>query len=181
MKKEIMLNVKLKDCEVEIYVKLAHTMKLIYVNMLFGMCSAVANEDDRTKISSDPTTETSYSEADKIVDGMDFGELCNEFECLSSPLVESTARQLARDILEQRSGNRALGTFAVSVVYKVLVLSNLYTYLFIKKITCFPITQFVSLIGILYYGYDTVPVYRILSGVLLVARSIRGHHGEPVH
>lgn len=88
--------------------------------MLCGMCSAVANEDDRTKISSDATTETSYSEADKIVDGMDFGELCNEFECLSSPLVESTARQLARDILEQRSGNRALGTFAVSVVYKVL-------------------------------------------------------------
>ncbi|XP_057960940.1 uncharacterized protein LOC131152969 isoform X4 [Malania oleifera] len=57
-------------------------------------------------------------EADKIVDGMDFGELCNEFECISSPSVESTARQLARDILELREGNRALGTFAVSVKYK---------------------------------------------------------------
>lgn len=63
--------------------------------------------------------ESERSEADKIVDGMDFGELCNEFECISSPLVESTARQLARDILELREGNRALGTFAVSVKYKV--------------------------------------------------------------
>jgi hypothetical protein len=51
---------------------------------------------------------------------MDFGELCNEFECISSPSIESTARQLARDILEIRSGNRALGTYAVSVSYKVL-------------------------------------------------------------
>lgn len=49
---------------------------------------------------------------------MDFGELCNEFECISSPLIESTARQLARDILEMREGNRALGTFALSVKYK---------------------------------------------------------------
>ncbi|CAI0376205.1 unnamed protein product [Linum tenue] len=58
------------------------------------------------------------SEADRIVDGMDFGELCNEFECISSPQVESTARQLARDIFQLRQGNRALGTFAVSVTYK---------------------------------------------------------------
>jgi hypothetical protein len=50
---------------------------------------------------------------------MDFGELCNEFECISSPLVESTARQLVRDILQLREGNRALGTFAVSVRYQV--------------------------------------------------------------
>ncbi|XP_014496482.1 uncharacterized protein LOC106758084 isoform X2 [Vigna radiata var. radiata] len=79
----------------------------------------VANDADRSEVSSDTGTKaSSYSEADKIVDGMDFGELCNEFECISSPLVESTARQLARDILEQREGNRALGTFAVSVTYK---------------------------------------------------------------
>ncbi|CAN1262254.1 hypothetical protein LINPERPRIM_LOCUS11211 [Linum perenne] len=57
-------------------------------------------------------------EADRIVDGMDFGELCNEFECISSPLVESTARQLVRDIIQLRQGNRALGTFSVSVTYK---------------------------------------------------------------
>ncbi|MFS7947138.1 hypothetical protein Hanom_Chr06g00544591 [Helianthus anomalus] len=49
---------------------------------------------------------------------MDFGELCNEFECISSPSVEATARQLVRDILELREGNRALGTYAVSVKYK---------------------------------------------------------------
>ncbi|XP_057801717.1 uncharacterized protein LOC131016929 [Salvia miltiorrhiza] len=71
----------------------------------------VANE--RAEVSPDQK-----SEADKIVDGMDFGELCNEFECISSPLVESTARQLVRDILELRQGNRALGSYAVSVKYK---------------------------------------------------------------
>ncbi|KAL5711653.1 hypothetical protein ACHQM5_013915 [Ranunculus cassubicifolius] len=58
------------------------------------------------------------SEVDKLVDGMDFGELCNEFECISSPSIESTARQLARDILEIREGNRALGTYSNSVKYK---------------------------------------------------------------
>lgn len=84
-------------------------------------CFAVANDADRSEMSSDTATEASYSEADKMVDGMDFGELCNEFECISSPLVESTARQLARDILELREGNRALGIFAVSVAYKVLL------------------------------------------------------------
>ncbi|KAK4433054.1 hypothetical protein Salat_1067600 [Sesamum alatum] len=73
----------------------------------------VTNESSRTEVSSDAT-----SEADKIVDSMDFGELCNEFECISSPSVESTARQLVRDILQLRQGNRALGTFAVSVKYK---------------------------------------------------------------
>lgn len=72
--------------------------------------------DSRTELSTDSTTQ--ISEADKIVDGMDFGELCDEFECISSPLVESTARQLVKDILELREGNRALGTYAVSVKYK---------------------------------------------------------------
>ncbi|TYJ24318.1 hypothetical protein E1A91_A08G252700v1 [Gossypium mustelinum] len=77
----------------------------------------VTNETSRTEVSTtDPINER--LESDKIVDGMDFGELCNEFECISSPLVESTARQLVRDILELREGNRALGTYAVSVKYK---------------------------------------------------------------
>ena len=84
-------------------------------------CFAVANDADRSEMSSDTATEASYSEADTMVDGMEFGELCNEFECISSPLVESTARQLARDILELREENRALGIFAVSVSYKVLL------------------------------------------------------------
>lgn len=60
------------------------------------------------------------SESDKLVDSMDFGTLCNDFVCISSPLVEATARQLVRDILELREGNRALGSFAPSVKYKVL-------------------------------------------------------------
>lgn len=72
---------------------------------------------------------TERSQADKIVDGMEFGELCNEFECKSSPLVESTARQLVRDILELREGNRALGTFAVSVKYKVILIYDTFYFL----------------------------------------------------
>ncbi|XP_057463940.1 uncharacterized protein LOC130753812 [Actinidia eriantha] len=69
-----------------------------------------------TELSLDSTAER--SEADKIVDGINFGQLCDEFECISSPSVEATARQLARDILELREGNRALGTYAASVNYK---------------------------------------------------------------
>lgn len=58
------------------------------------------------------------SQTDKLVDGMDFGELCNDFECISSPYVEATARQLARDILDLRDDNRAFTCYAVSVKYK---------------------------------------------------------------
>lgn len=81
----------------------------------------VTNDSSRTETSSDVTT--GLSEADEIVDGIDFGQLCNEFECISSPSIEATARQLARDILELREGNRALGTYAVSVRYKVVFFS----------------------------------------------------------
>ena len=52
---------------------------------------------------------------------MSFGQLCDDFECISSPAVEATARQLARDILDMKEGNRAVGTFAISVKYKVTV------------------------------------------------------------
>lgn len=79
--------------------------------------NVVANDSKTTQVSTDLAIEK--TEGDKIVDGMDFGELCNEFECISSPAVEATARQLVRDILELREGNRALGTYAVSVKYKV--------------------------------------------------------------
>ncbi|XP_058093589.1 uncharacterized protein LOC131239751 isoform X2 [Magnolia sinica] len=78
----------------------------------------VLNDSKGSDMSSDPTIER--SEADKLVDGLDFGELCDDFECISSPSVESTARQLVRDILELRQGNRALGTFATSVKYKTV-------------------------------------------------------------
>ncbi|KAL6146948.1 hypothetical protein ACLB2K_057624 [Fragaria x ananassa] len=77
----------------------------------------VTNDQGRAELC-DSDKEYLRSEADRIVDGLNFGELCNEFECISSPLVESTARQLVRDILELREGNRALGTFALSVQYK---------------------------------------------------------------
>lgn len=72
----------------------------------------VINDSNRTELATEDAI------ADKLIDGMDFGELCDEFECISSPSVEATARQLVRDILELREGNRALGTFAVSVKYK---------------------------------------------------------------
>ncbi|XP_078432491.1 transmembrane protein, putative (DUF2358) [Wolffia australiana] len=64
------------------------------------------------------STEIKRSVSDALVDSIDFGELCNDFVCVSSPYVESTARQLARDILEQREGNRALGSYATTVKYK---------------------------------------------------------------
>lgn len=75
-----------------------------------------------------PDPDPGRSEVDEIVDGMDFGELCNEFECISSPSVEAAARQLARDILELREGNRALGSYAVSVKYKVYLCSSALAY-----------------------------------------------------
>ncbi|RAL41951.1 hypothetical protein DM860_009133 [Cuscuta australis] len=62
--------------------------------------------------------ESERSETDKLVDGMDFGELCNEFECFSSPSVEATARLLVRDILELRDDSRSFATYAISVQYK---------------------------------------------------------------
>lgn len=77
----------------------------------------VANDSERGKLSSDVIT-SERSDADKLVDGMDFGELCNEFECISSPSVEATARLLVKNIIELREGNSAIGTYAVSVKYK---------------------------------------------------------------
>ncbi|KAK1294097.1 hypothetical protein QJS10_CPA16g00571 [Acorus calamus] len=79
---------------------------------LASIMLAVLNSGRGTEVSPDPTNER--SESDKVVDGLDFGELCNEFECISSPSVEATARQLVRDIFEQREGNRALGSFAAT-------------------------------------------------------------------
>ncbi|KAM3290062.1 putative protein isoform X2 [Capsicum chacoense] len=78
----------------------------------------VVKDSNRTELSTEDAAAMENSDGDKLVDGMNFGELCNEFECISSPSVEATARQLVRDILELREGNRALGTFAVAVNYK---------------------------------------------------------------
>lgn len=81
----------------------------------------MANDSKQTELSTADEEADERSEGDRIVDGMDFGELCNEFECISSPLVESTARQLVRDIIELRQSNRSLGTFATSVKYQVVL------------------------------------------------------------
>ncbi|KAL5649940.1 hypothetical protein ACJX0J_040752, partial [Zea mays] len=58
------------------------------------------------------------SQTDKMVDGMDFEELCSDFECISSPYVESIMRQVARDIFELREDNRAFSCYAVPVKYE---------------------------------------------------------------
>lgn len=58
------------------------------------------------------------SEVDKLVDGLSFGQLCDEFQCISSPAVEATAKQLARDIFEMKESKRALNIYSVSVKYE---------------------------------------------------------------
>eukprot|EP00850_Spirogloea_muscicola_P002945 SM000011S19123 [mRNA] locus=s11:994272:995935:+ [translate_table: standard] len=57
-------------------------------------------------------------EVDRLMDSVSFGQLCDEFECISSPSVERTARQLARDILDIREDCRLLSSFGVFVKYK---------------------------------------------------------------
>lgn len=113
--------------EVRIMLCLLHEPWCLFAYLLYA-ASTAANESNRAEVS--PDNERS-EEGDKIVDGMDFGELCNEFECKSSPAVESTARQLVHDILQLRQGNRALGTFATTVKYKVS-----YTFLLLFYLRC---------------------------------------------
>ncbi|XP_020087685.1 uncharacterized protein LOC109709775 [Ananas comosus] len=74
--------------------------------------------DDSKQVETSADQMVDRSESDQLVDALDFGELCNDFECISSPAVESTARQIVRDILELRDDNRALGCFSISVKYK---------------------------------------------------------------
>ncbi|XP_028556563.1 uncharacterized protein LOC110103993 isoform X2 [Dendrobium catenatum] len=76
--------------------------------------------DESKDIEKESVAINERSESDKMVDAMDFGDLCNDFECISSPSVEATARQLARDILELREGNRSLGSYSISVKYKTV-------------------------------------------------------------
>eukprot|EP00245_Coleochaete_scutata_P006050 TRINITY_DN20162_c0_g1_i1.p1 TRINITY_DN20162_c0_g1~~TRINITY_DN20162_c0_g1_i1.p1 ORF type:complete len:329 (-),score=40.52 TRINITY_DN20162_c0_g1_i1:375-1361(-) len=57
-------------------------------------------------------------EADDMADGVSYGQLCNDFECISSPQVERTARRLVRDIYELRESKRQLSIFASIVKYK---------------------------------------------------------------
>jgi len=64
------------------------------------------------------TKSAEKSEVDKLIEGMSFGQLCDEFECISSPAVEKTARQLVKDIMSVREDKRSLGNFGMNVVYK---------------------------------------------------------------
>ncbi|CAI5972736.1 unnamed protein product [Closterium sp. NIES-65] len=48
---------------------------------------------------------------------MTFAELCDDFECVSSPAVERTAKQLARDIHDMREDKRTLSCFAIDSKY----------------------------------------------------------------
>ncbi|CAI5500181.1 unnamed protein product [Closterium sp. Naga37s-1] len=52
-----------------------------------------------------------------LVRGMTFAELCDDFECVSSPAVERTAKQLARDIHDMREDKRTLSCFAIDLKY----------------------------------------------------------------
>jgi len=58
------------------------------------------------------------SDIDRLLEGISFGQLCDEFECVSSPAVERTARQLVKDIIDIREGQRSLSNFGVNVEYK---------------------------------------------------------------
>jgi hypothetical protein len=113
---------------------------------------------------------------------MDFGELCSDFECISSPYVESTARQVARDILELREDNRAFNCYAVSVKYKVLLVA---AHLISPSATrimpplLLPVSQFSDAL----YAYLSlclcIPCSRTHSGHLLGVRSTGGRCGSP--
>ncbi|XP_024397389.1 uncharacterized protein [Physcomitrium patens] len=73
-------------------------------------------EDGATTSVVDKTAEK--TEVDRLMDGLSFGQLCDEFECISSPAVERTARQLVKDIIDLREGERSLSNFGVNVEYK---------------------------------------------------------------
>lgn len=62
--------------------------------------------------------EAEKTEVDRLMEGLSFGQLCDEFECISSPAVEKTARQLVKDIMDLREGRRSLSSFGVNVKYK---------------------------------------------------------------
>jgi hypothetical protein len=86
--------------------------------------SGSSTEDGRRTSSSSTggTTKTiELTEVDKIMEGVSFSQLCDDFECISSPAVEKTARQLLKDILAIREGNRSLGNFGIFARYKVCV------------------------------------------------------------
>lgn len=72
----------------------------------------------KTSCAAEKTEDRITDSVDKLVDGISFGQLCDDFECNSSPAVERTARQLARDISELRENRREIGCYAISMKYK---------------------------------------------------------------
>eukprot|EP00271_Cylindrocystis_brebissonii_P008701 TRINITY_DN23182_c0_g1_i1.p1 TRINITY_DN23182_c0_g1~~TRINITY_DN23182_c0_g1_i1.p1 ORF type:complete len:405 (+),score=85.91 TRINITY_DN23182_c0_g1_i1:997-2211(+) len=82
--------------------------------------SATEQAESTTTVSSPPPTEAEaeQDEVEKLLGGVSFAELCDEFECVSSPAVEQTARQLAKDILEMKENQRLLSCFSVFVKFK---------------------------------------------------------------
>lgn len=142
-------------------IDLFYTIEHFWCNsILYHQWIAVANDSKQTELPTADEVADERSEGDRIVDGMDFGELCDEFECISSPLVEATARQLVRDILQLRQANRALECFATAVKYKVVLqLRKLFHHCSISLL-------------------KVKSKCRILSEVLLVETSTRDHYGR---
>lgn len=97
------------------------------MNFVAAATFRVRADADGRRSEDDVTTSTvaksaEKSEVDRLMEGISFGQLCDEFECISSPAVERTARQLVKDIMEIREGQRSLSNFAVNVEYKVHVI-----------------------------------------------------------
>lgn len=82
-----------------------------------GTCSVRAGTSERIETVTEPE-QRSGDEVDTLVEGMSFEVLCDKFECVSSPAVEQTARQLARDIISVKENKRFLNCYGVSVKYK---------------------------------------------------------------
>ena len=106
-----------------------------------------------------PEKEQGEEEVDLLMQGLTFGELCNEFECISSPAVERTARQLAKDIVELKEEKRQLSCYGVYCKYKVrnwggwgagVGRKGLWEGAMLEKITQFKFSFFG---GVLYVGY----------------------------
>ncbi|GAQ84489.1 hypothetical protein KFL_001910080 [Klebsormidium nitens] len=79
---------------------------------------ASASDGDRKSTATAERPSEAEDRADTLLRGMTFAELCNDFECNSSPQVRNTARQLVKDILEIKEGARSTGVFAKDVQYK---------------------------------------------------------------
>lgn len=84
-------------------------------------CSVIkAGSPEGVETVTEPETEQrdNTDVVDKLINGVSFGQLCDDFECVSSPAVERTARQLARDIMNVKENKRLLSCYGMTVKYK---------------------------------------------------------------